>query len=96
MMGAKIRWKDAAREALRTAWLDETLTEDQVAQQVGHGVAACRNEARRMGLPDRSAFRNQSTIMKARRGSSEPRAQPVRPGQRTLPLLPSEEAALGQ
>jgi len=75
------------RERLRAEWADPTIASKQIGGTVGVSEALCRSEAARLGLPNRQALRTRHV----RPPAGPPRAVPLRPGQRTIPLLPSEE-----
>jgi len=80
------------RARLRVAWFDPMLTMDDVGRVVGKSATTCRNEAQRLGLPNRTTIRPLGRIPQVQDEAQRPAVRPLRPGERTLPPLPSEIA----
>jgi hypothetical protein len=96
MAAPKKPWTDEGRERLRAAWFDPSLTMENLAKVVGRSGQVARAEAQRMGLPLRVTIRGANPgAVAITLHPPAPRPKPLPPGARTLPLLPSEEAALG-
>lgn len=97
MARSKLPWSDEQRATLRRAWLDPTLSLREVSTAVGWSEDACTNQAMRDGLPIRATIRDPDLYRyrpaPVPRG---PQARPLRPGERSIPLLPSELAAKGE
>jgi len=84
------------RERLRAMWHDPAVSLAAIGNALGLSVTVITNEAARLSLPARETIRAADAHLFNR---SKHRPLPVRPlpeGARTLPLLPSEEAALRQ
>ena len=92
MAPSKIYWPPEKQNQLRLLWRSPRTSLREMGEAMGCSPEACHNEAKRLGLPSRSSIRpGQFQPTQA----SVTRAHPLPPGVRTLPLLPSEMAALG-
>lgn len=88
---SRLPWTDDQRATLRRTWLDPSLSLRAVSHAVGYSHGACTKEAARLGLPVRATIRATDAYRFRPIEREQPTpARPLRPGERTIPLLPSE------